>query len=79
MNMEASHSTPLSRRNASDHRVAKSHGEAGRGKAAQARDAFAELLGAASARGFYGSVSLTLTVQDGHIQHVKVATERAIR
>jgi len=50
-----------------------------RGKAADAQAAFADLLAESSRRGYYGSVSLTLTVQDGFIQHVRVATERLVR
>lgn len=48
-------------------------------KAQLAERSFAELLAAASRRGFYGAASLTLNVQDGHIQHVKIATERMVR
>lgn len=49
------------------------------GKAAEAESAFLALLGEASQRGYYGSVSLTLNVQDGHIQHVRVATDRYVK
>ncbi|MEM8864184.1 MAG: hypothetical protein AAGF31_01405 [Planctomycetota bacterium] len=48
-------------------------------KPEQAQLAFAELLSQASRRGFYGTASLTLSVQDGHVQHLKIATERMIR
>jgi hypothetical protein len=33
----------------------------------------------ASRRGFYGTAGLTLAIQDGRIQHIRVATERMIK
>ncbi|MEN0109741.1 MAG: hypothetical protein AAF805_03365 [Planctomycetota bacterium] len=51
----------------------------GRGKSRQATDAFVEMLAEASARGFFGEVSLRLKVQDGAIEQVRVTTERVIR
>lgn len=50
-----------------------------KGKAATAEDAFASLMAEASRRGFYGTVSLTLNVQDGSIQQVRASTDRLIR
>ncbi len=50
-----------------------------RGKAQDAHEAFVLLLAEATRRGYYGTVSLTLNVQDGFIQHVKVATERLVK
>lgn len=50
-----------------------------RGKARDAQIAFAELLSEATRAGFYGTVSLTLNVQDGHVQQVRLATERVCR
>lgn len=50
-----------------------------RGKAGDAEEAFAALMSEASRRGYYGTVSLTLNVQDGAIQHVRVATDRLVR
>ena len=41
--------------------------------------AFAQLLADASRRGFYGEARLTLSVQDGRIQHMRVAIERIIK
>jgi len=41
--------------------------------------AFAQLLADASRRGFYGQAVLTLSVQDGRIQHIRVAMERMIK
>lgn len=49
------------------------------GKAQQAQHAFVRLLEESSQRGFYGAVSLTLNVQDGFIQHVRVATDRLLK
>ncbi|RIK82846.1 MAG: hypothetical protein DCC67_06555 [Planctomycetota bacterium] len=40
---------------------------------------FAKLLAAAETRGFHGSASITLVVQDGHIQYVKAAVERMVK
>ncbi|MEM6329107.1 MAG: hypothetical protein AAF790_02545 [Planctomycetota bacterium] len=49
------------------------------GKAEQATEVFAQLLAAASQRGFFGAVTLTLNIQDGHIQNMKASTERHVR
>lgn len=49
------------------------------GRAHDAQAAFAELLAASSQRGFYGSVTLSMNVQDGFIQQVRVTTERVVR
>jgi uncharacterized protein with FMN-binding domain len=48
-------------------------------KAEQAEEAFARLLADASQRGFYGNAGLTLSIQDGRIQHIRVALERMIK
>ena len=40
---------------------------------------FAKLLAAAETRGFHGTASITLSVQDGHIQHLRVAVDRMVR
>ncbi len=40
---------------------------------------FAKLLSAAEARGFYGTASITVAVQDGHIQNMRVAVERMVK
>jgi hypothetical protein len=48
-------------------------------KKAQAQEEFAKLLAAAATRGFHGTASITLSVQDGHIQHLRVAVERMVR
>jgi len=41
--------------------------------------ALAQLLADASRRGFYGEAGLTMSVQDGRIQHIRVAMERMIK
>ena len=46
---------------------------------AQAEAAFAKLVAEASQRGFYGSASLVLSIQDGRIQHIRVAMEKQIQ
>ena len=48
-------------------------------KAEQAQAAFAQLLAEASRRGFYGTAGLTLSIQDGSIQYIRVALERMIK
>jgi uncharacterized protein with FMN-binding domain len=48
-------------------------------KAEQAESAFAQLMADASQRGFYGTAGLTLSIQDGRIQHIRVAVERMIK
>ena len=41
--------------------------------------ALSQLLADASRRGFYGEAGITLSVQDGRIQHIRVALERMIK
>ena len=41
--------------------------------------ALAQLLADTSRRGFYGEAGITLSVQDGRIQHIRVALERMIK
>ncbi|MCC6493096.1 MAG: hypothetical protein IT424_08740 [Pirellulales bacterium] len=48
-------------------------------KREQAQAEFAKLLAAAETRGFHGTASVTVVVQDGHIQHMRVAVERMVR
>ena len=48
-------------------------------KKALAQAEFAKLLAAAETRGFHGMASITLSVQDGHIQHLRVAVDRMVR
>jgi hypothetical protein len=48
-------------------------------KRAQAQAEFAKLLDAAATRGFHGTATLTVSVQDGHIQHLRATVERMIR
>lgn len=43
------------------------------------RKALAELLAVANAKGFYGTASLTFSVQDGHVQNARVSSERQVR
>ncbi|QDT70481.1 hypothetical protein MalM25_34290 [Planctomycetes bacterium MalM25] len=54
-------------------------GGASKGRASDAQAAFAELLAASSQRGYYGTVTLSMNVQDGFIQQVRVTTERVVR
>ncbi|MEQ8849080.1 hypothetical protein [Botrimarina sp.] len=51
----------------------------GGAKAAQAEAAFDELMRVASQRGFFGSVSLTLSVQDGCVQQTRLGVDRLLR
>ena len=39
----------------------------------------ARLLKAVCQRGFYGAASVTVNLQDGHIQDLRVATDRRVR
>jgi hypothetical protein len=48
-------------------------------KKIQAQTEFAKLLSAAETRGFHGTATITVCVQDGHIQHLRVAVDRMIR
>jgi len=48
-------------------------------KVEQAASAFAQLMADASRRGFYGTAGLTLSIQDGRIQHIRVAMEKMIK
>lgn len=48
-------------------------------KIQQVESALAKLLAESSQRGFYGEATLTLSVQDGCIQHIRVAIERMIK
>ena len=48
-------------------------------KVEQATTAFAQLMADASRRGFYGNAGLTLSIQDGRIQHIRVAMEKMIK
>jgi len=48
-------------------------------KVQQAESAFVQLMADASRRGFYGTAGLTLAIQDGRIQHIRVTVERMIK
>jgi hypothetical protein len=48
-------------------------------KVQQVEAALAKLLADSSQRGFYGEAALTLSVQDGYIQHIRVAIEKMIK
>lgn len=48
-------------------------------KIEQAEEAFVRLLADASRRGYYGTAGLTLSIQDGRIQHIRVAMDRMIK
>jgi hypothetical protein len=48
-------------------------------KIEQIESALAKLIADSSQRGFYGEAGLTLSVQDGRIQHIRVAIERMIK
>lgn len=50
-----------------------------RTRLAEAESAFAQVVADASQRGFYGTTGLVLSVQDGHIQHVKISIEKMIK
>lgn len=48
-------------------------------KIQQVETALTKLLADSSQRGFYGEAAITLSVQDGVIQHIRVAMERMIK
>jgi hypothetical protein len=48
-------------------------------KVDQAEAAFAKVMAEASRRGFYGTAGVTLAVQDGKIQNIRIAVERMIK
>lgn len=48
-------------------------------KAEEAQAAFVQMLLDASQRGFHGTATLTIALQDGHIQNIRVAMERMIK
>ena len=48
-------------------------------KIEQVEAALAKLLADSSQRGFFGEAGLTLSIQDGVIQHIRVAVERMIK
>jgi hypothetical protein len=44
-----------------------------------ARAEFNKLLAAVDVPGFYGTATITVSIQNGHVEHMKVVTERQIR
>ncbi len=48
-------------------------------KREQAETEFAKLVENISVRGFHGTASVTVQVQDGHIQHTRVMVDRMVR
>ncbi len=48
-------------------------------KAEQAQQEFVKLLASASRRGFHGTAGITLSLQDGHVQHLKIHMERMVK
>lgn len=44
-----------------------------------AQQEFQKLVDHACVAGFHGSASVTITIQDGHIQYTRVAVERMVR
>ena len=45
----------------------------------QAKAEFAKLIENVCGRGFYGTASVTVNVQDGHIQYTRVNVDRMVR
>ena len=48
-------------------------------KSVRAEAALAEVLQQSLQRGFFGSAGVVLSVQDGHIQHIRLTVDRMIR
>ena len=44
-----------------------------------AQQEFRRVLESACVAGFHGTASVTITIQDGHIQYTRVAVERTVR
>ncbi len=51
----------------------------GNDKRQQAEMEFAKLIENVSVRGFHGTASVTVNVQDGHIQYTRVIVDRMVR
>jgi len=45
----------------------------------QAEAAFREVVDNVGVRGFYGTASVTVNVQDGHIQYSRVVVDRMVK
>ena len=45
----------------------------------QAKAEFAKLMEKVNCQGFYGTASVTVNVQDGHIQYSRVLVDRIVR
>ena len=48
-------------------------------KCDQAKTEFAKLIENVCSRGFFGTASVTVNIQDGHIQYTRVNVERMIK
>ncbi|MEM8944128.1 MAG: hypothetical protein AAGD11_03015 [Planctomycetota bacterium] len=48
-------------------------------KREQVRAEFAKVVDNVSVRGFHGTASVTVNVQDGHIQYARVMVDRMVR
>jgi hypothetical protein len=48
-------------------------------KAEEAHEAFVQMLVDASQPGFFGTATLSLALQDGVIQNIRVATEKLLK
>ena len=45
----------------------------------EAEAALAQLIATCLRRGYYGTAGIVISIQDGTIQHVRVATERLVK
>ncbi len=48
-------------------------------RSTQARQEFDRLIESVSGRGFFGTASVTVNVQDGHIQYTRVNVDRMVK
>ena len=48
-------------------------------RSTQAKAEFAKLMENISGRGFFGTASVTVNVQDGHIQYTRVCVDRMVK
>jgi hypothetical protein len=45
----------------------------------RAREEFEKLLAAVGVAGFFGTATITVNIQNGNVEHMKVVTERQIK
>lgn len=59
--------------------MSKQHSLNSTDRSTQARQEFDRLIESVSGRGFFGTASVTVNVQDGHIQYTRVNVDRMVK